>query len=78
MYTHTHTHTHTHTQVDGNGVVSMDPDLNSGKPAYRIENRHRGEFTTSIGLLLITCTNFRCNLMTINCELTPFVPPYVI
>ena len=30
-------------QVDGNGVVTFDPDLNSGRPAYRIENRHRGE-----------------------------------
>lgn len=35
-------------QVDGNGVVTFDPDLNSGRPAYRIENRHRGKHSCTV------------------------------
>jgi hypothetical protein len=39
-------------QIDGNGVVTFDPDLNSGRPAYRIENRHRGEHSCTVYLLI--------------------------
>lgn len=30
-------------QVDSHGMISMTPDFNSDRPAYRIENRHRGK-----------------------------------
>ena len=29
-------------KVDSHGVVTVSPDFNEHKPAYRIENRHRG------------------------------------
>ncbi len=29
-------------QVYANGMVTVKPDFSSGKPAYRLENKHRG------------------------------------
>ena len=43
-------------QVYANGMVTVKPDFNSGRPAYRVENKHKGTVCNTLHKNISICS----------------------